>query len=319
MTIYDGFSFFDELELLEIRFGELYHSVDYFIVVESNRTFRGTPKPLYFSENKHLFEKYLDKVISIQCNLDHLGVVEDESFNEKLLNTESPEYKTVWKREKATKDCIALGLSNSLRSSETNILLVSDVDEIPRPEVLHTIRYCDVPDPLVLVMPRYNFQFSWIIAHDQDRKTPLLWYGTIVVKQSKIDPRGLDKQRSDRAQFHALVNSGWHFSNFNFGVGRYETKLRNFAHQEHSHPNQIQQLMESIQNAPKTQNIIVLSPNEMWCSLPKYVHDHPSKFMNQTGLSATSPFLSQRVACINYLQEFSSSIPSWIFDQLIWE
>ena len=40
IVIFDGFTFFDEFELLEIRLNELYDFVDFFILVESNRTFR---------------------------------------------------------------------------------------------------------------------------------------------------------------------------------------------------------------------------------------------------------------------------------------
>lgn len=320
VTIYDGFSFFDELELLEIRLGELYEVVDYFILVESNRTFRGTLKPLYFLENKDMFSNYLDKIIYIQCNLDSFGIVETDNFNEKLLDTHSLEYKAVWKREKATRDCIQLGLSNLFSNPANNILLVSDVDEIPRPQFFKWLRNCNVPDRVVIQMPRYNFKFSWVVTNE-NRQIYTPWYGTIAVKQTQIDPNGLDKQRSDRAQFYSFRNFGWHFSNFNFGVGRYESKLRNFAHQEHSHPKNIQQLMQGIENAPQTQNLLVLSQAETWCSLPKYVFENPIKFANQTGLSQISPYPTQKIACSIFIQELKaiSSIPTWIYEEMFWE
>ena len=36
--IYDCFNFFNELDLLEIRFHTLYEHVDKFVIVESNKT-----------------------------------------------------------------------------------------------------------------------------------------------------------------------------------------------------------------------------------------------------------------------------------------
>jgi len=36
--IYDCFSFFNELDLLEIRLQELYDHVDYFVISEANKT-----------------------------------------------------------------------------------------------------------------------------------------------------------------------------------------------------------------------------------------------------------------------------------------
>ena len=45
--IFDCFSFFNELELLEIRLNILNDVVDKFVVVEGTLTHTGKPKPLY--------------------------------------------------------------------------------------------------------------------------------------------------------------------------------------------------------------------------------------------------------------------------------
>lgn len=50
--VYDCFPFFNEFELLKIRFDELNDVVDYFVLVESVETQRGNPKPLHFQEKK---------------------------------------------------------------------------------------------------------------------------------------------------------------------------------------------------------------------------------------------------------------------------
>ena len=41
MAIYDCCMFFDEIDLLKIRMDLLNSIVDYFVVIESNKTFRG--------------------------------------------------------------------------------------------------------------------------------------------------------------------------------------------------------------------------------------------------------------------------------------
>jgi beta-1,4-mannosyl-glycoprotein beta-1,4-N-acetylglucosaminyltransferase len=61
----DAFIFFDELELLLLRLTELESVVDYFVIVESDLTFTGTRKPLYFAECKHLFADYSDRIIHV--------------------------------------------------------------------------------------------------------------------------------------------------------------------------------------------------------------------------------------------------------------
>ena len=45
MKIFDSFRFFNELEILEIRFNILYDVVDYFVITESPYTTMGDSKP----------------------------------------------------------------------------------------------------------------------------------------------------------------------------------------------------------------------------------------------------------------------------------
>ena len=50
--IFDTFIFFNELDLLTLRFNALDDVVDKFVLVESTKTFQGKNKPLFFNENK---------------------------------------------------------------------------------------------------------------------------------------------------------------------------------------------------------------------------------------------------------------------------
>src|SRR3989344_1716902 len=63
--IYDCFTFFNELDLLDLKLHELADHVDKFVIVESTVTFQGNPKPLYFQENKQRFAPFLDKIIHV--------------------------------------------------------------------------------------------------------------------------------------------------------------------------------------------------------------------------------------------------------------
>lgn len=64
--IYDCFSFFNEIELLEIRLNILENTVDRFVIVEANHTHSGQPKEFIFENNKDKFEKFLHKIIYIK-------------------------------------------------------------------------------------------------------------------------------------------------------------------------------------------------------------------------------------------------------------
>ena len=55
--IYDCFTFFNELDLLELRLEFLDKYVDWFVISESSKTHSGQIKPLYYSINKKRFEK----------------------------------------------------------------------------------------------------------------------------------------------------------------------------------------------------------------------------------------------------------------------
>ena len=61
--IYDCFTFFNELDLLEIRLNILNDYVDKFVLVEATRTQNNKEKKLYYEENKERFAKFKDKVI----------------------------------------------------------------------------------------------------------------------------------------------------------------------------------------------------------------------------------------------------------------
>lgn len=113
MKIYDCFQFFNELDLLEIRLNVLNDHVDYFVLTESTVTFSGLNKPLYYQENKDRFEKFNDKIIHV--------VVEDTPDG------------NPFERDVFQKNAIIRGLQDC---EDDNIILTSDLDEIPDPEIV---------------------------------------------------------------------------------------------------------------------------------------------------------------------------------------
>jgi beta-1,4-mannosyl-glycoprotein beta-1,4-N-acetylglucosaminyltransferase len=110
MKIFDCFKFFNELELLHLRFMEYYDYVDYFVIVESTKSHTGKTKELIFQNNKHLFEKYLDKVVHV--------VVED-----------LPDYdiNNIWIPENFQRNCIKRGLNGLAKNGDK--IFISDCDE----------------------------------------------------------------------------------------------------------------------------------------------------------------------------------------------
>ena len=58
VKVYDCFPYFNEELMLELRLNTHYDYVDYFIIVESTKTFTRKEKPLYFNEIKAKFAKF---------------------------------------------------------------------------------------------------------------------------------------------------------------------------------------------------------------------------------------------------------------------
>ena len=109
MKIYDCFSYWDEDLLLDLRLNILDKYVDYFVIVEGNKTWQNNPKKLRVDINK--FSRFKKKIIYIP--------VED------MPGGDNP-----YKRENFQRNCILRGLNTS---SDNDLIIISDLDEIPNP------------------------------------------------------------------------------------------------------------------------------------------------------------------------------------------
>lgn len=184
--IIDTFTFWKELEILEIRLNELYHSVDKFILCEAAFTQSLIPKPYYFEENKDKFKKFLDKIVVV-----HVEKSVDISTNP-------------WAFENHQRACIDIGL-RSLNLSDDDIVLVSDLDEIPSSESL--IENLPKLDKILCFGLMYNVYY---LNLRMDNK---VWNGTVAAKWSdvkNIDPNKLIQYRSHLPEDLIIKNSGWH-------------------------------------------------------------------------------------------------------------
>jgi beta-1,4-mannosyl-glycoprotein beta-1,4-N-acetylglucosaminyltransferase len=195
--IYDCFSFYNELDLLEIRFRELDAVVDRFVVAEATVTHAGRPKPLYFAESAARFAAWRDKIIHI--------VVDD-----------MPVGPDPWTRERHQRDAIARGLSSAVAG---DVVMVSDCDEIPSADAVRRWTHADGPRAFEQISSYY-----WINCVGG------LWAGSRILSLEQF--RRYPAATAIRfAQFPALPNGGWHFS-FVGGTEKIVAKLEAYAHQD---------------------------------------------------------------------------------------
>ena len=111
MKIIDCFIFYNEYNLLLMRFTELYDIVDQFVIVEATSTHSGKEKELNFKNNLKLYEKFLDKVTYIIVN-------------------DMPNTANAWDNENYQRACIDKGIKK-LNLANEDIIMITDCDEIP--------------------------------------------------------------------------------------------------------------------------------------------------------------------------------------------
>lgn len=113
--VFDTFTFNGEYDMLEIRFNILNEHVDKFVICESQQTFSGLWKPLYWAERNERFEEWEKKVIY------------------RIVNPKN--FPNAFERAAYQKDNIRKALED-FGAKPNDIIIYGDIDEIPNPEVL---------------------------------------------------------------------------------------------------------------------------------------------------------------------------------------
>ena len=217
MKIIDCFSFFNELDLLEFRLRLLDKVVDHFVIVESNLTCNGKAKPYYFEENKDRFTPWQHKITHIPITQITSGLdftKQDDSYNPGSA---------AWKLENEQRN--ALAAATSLAADE-DLVLVSDLDEIPNPFLIKKINLDKGPVALSLLFHYYFFNCQ-LFASER------WWNGTILCTGKQFKVTTPQQLRDGRNLFKRIPRAGWHFSYLG-GVEKIKYKIQSFAHTEYN-------------------------------------------------------------------------------------
>lgn len=202
VRVFDCFPFFNEMDILELRLDLLDEYVDYFVLVEMNKTHRWENKPLNFAENRERYRKYAEKIIYV-CPKE-LPI----KTSDKIID---------WTLENFQRNCISDGLLG--KANAQDIILISDVDEIPNPDVVEDLRKNVWRlDYDILSFSQEFFYYSFKYKHLQN------WNGTCAVKYMNLQ-KPQDIRNVDGA-LPEIKNAGWHLSYFG-GAQMAVTKTRN--------------------------------------------------------------------------------------------
>ncbi|GKT41326.1 uncharacterized protein ColSpa_01507 [Colletotrichum spaethianum] len=202
-----------EIEMLELRLGQMAPYVDYFVILESDKTFTDHPKPLYVKENWDLLKPWHDKMI--------LRTMDLNAFKEG----------STWDRETNSRNAmfsqVIPGLKGAQAASYDDIILVSDVDEIPKPATLRALRNCVVPPRVSIHSQMYYYSYQWKARNDWSHPQATVYQG-----DDTVLPHDLRHNAND---YH-FYQGGWHCSYCFSTVEEMAQKINSFSHAELNKP-----------------------------------------------------------------------------------
>jgi len=219
MKVYDCFQYFNEENVLELRFNILDEFVDFFVITESTTDHQGNEKKLNFDIEK--FKKFKKKIIY---------VVVDDTL-EQIKKTHIGQNSLV---ERHQRNSIMKGLK---KCHDNDLIVISDVDEIPDLNKLNLFnkknRYA------VFLQKKFDYKLNLLNLTEGD------WHGSkICLKKNLKSPQWLRDLKFKKYSFwrfdkvrdvQVINNGGWHFSYLQ-STDNILKKINSFSHGEHNKP-----------------------------------------------------------------------------------
>ena len=200
--IYDCIPFFNELDILRLRMQILSPYVDKFVLEEATVTFSGEPKEMIFAKNREMFREFEDKIIYIAVENSPVSGV------------------TTHERDKFQKNQLIRGLQ---ACGPDDIVIFSDVDEIPKPETLQKILKEFDPDKIYHLAQRMFYCFLNMeeisgnllsITGEFPGITQKQWLGTKICSFGNLPEKGIVYLREvapGDLRSVRVADGGWHF------------------------------------------------------------------------------------------------------------
>lgn len=204
MKIVDSFMFHNEFDILEMRLSILYDHVDRFVIVEGNHTHSGMYKGFQLEEQMDRYKPWADKITYVKAD----GGTSSHAWDNEH-----------WQRDQMSQGWTDLG--------ENDVILVTDCDEIVRPEAIDFIRATNY-GCYMLMMPAFYFKLNYLDTKpDWHYKA---WGRAFRGYQTRGSHMRFQEWVPDRPTIK-LHHAGWHWG----WLGDDEfvkNKMRSFAHQE---------------------------------------------------------------------------------------
>ncbi len=213
VKIYDCFLFFNENDLLEVRLNELNSVVDFFVIVESSSTFTKNGKGFILDKEK--IKKFNHKIIYIQ--------------NNDFIRSPNP-----WETETFQRNKIMEGLNLPflpINSSEKDLIILSDLDEIPRKskviDAFYEI-YKNNRKYIRLSLDNYFYKFDNKMNGTNKSTSP------IITQKNNISTMQNLRTKTPKDECFILNDAGWHYSYFYKDIQDILYKISSYSHQENN-------------------------------------------------------------------------------------
>lgn len=199
--VFDAIIFSNEVDMLEIRYRELFPYVHKFVILESNTTFTGIRKPLYFLENLQRFEFASSKIVY-----------------DSLPGDSSPRWHKDPFRFEARQRSAADALLRRSGITPGDVVIMADTDEIPSPQTLQLLQWCDGMPPLMhLELREYLYSFEFPVGFGSWRATAQVYRPETRYKHSRLTDL-------------ILADAGWHCSFCFRRIEEFVFKMTAYSH-----------------------------------------------------------------------------------------
>lgn len=207
--IFDASLYNGEWRMLKIRLAELNDTVHQFVLIEGTTTFTNNPKKLRYPaiRDNEFFFRYSDKV------------------RHHVVGDNPPNLANAWAREHWYRDQLRWSVAGA---RDDDILLLSDVDEIPHPNMLECLRDRVMPQQYSVDMWAYYYSYDYVSDNG--------WVGTKMATLKQFRDKFGQLGNQFRGAGPALPGrNGWHCS-YCFPIQDIVEKLKAFSHIEYSGP-----------------------------------------------------------------------------------
>ena len=220
LMIIDTFLYFNEKELAELRIKYLNDLVDTFVVIEADVTHQGKKKEWNFEPilNTSL------KNFSSKIHYHKIKIDMQEANSEPGWIHAKTRGGRSWKIENMQRNFIQEACK---KFEPKDIIIMSDVDEIPSREKIKFIKSCDFQSIAPVVFEQFLFHLNCNYLNLQK------WLGSIVTTKEIIDKFKPQELRNNKDRISYFIRSGWSFSSFG-GTKRVQEKFEAFAHEEYN-------------------------------------------------------------------------------------